>query len=39
VVATIYRALGVDLDYQLPGPQGRPITVADTGTHELRELF
>jgi len=39
VVATIYRALGVDLNYPLPGLQGRPITVADTGTHELRELF
>ena len=25
VVATIYHSLGIDLDTELPGPQGRPI--------------
>ncbi len=39
VVATIYHALGINLEHVLPGPQGRPITVVDSGTRALRELF
>jgi hypothetical protein len=39
VVATIYKALGVDLEHHLPGPQGRPIPVVDFGVREIRELF
>jgi hypothetical protein len=39
VVATIYRALGIDLEHLLPGPQGRPVPVVDSGVHEIRELF
>ena len=39
VVATIYRALGVNLEHHLPGPQGRPVPVVDFGVHEIRELF
>lgn len=37
--ATIYKALGIDLEHLLPGPQGRPIPVVDSGVSELRELF
>lgn len=39
VVASIYHALGVNLEHHLPGPQGRPIPVADFGVREIRELF
>lgn len=39
VVATIYKALGVNLEAHLPGPQGRPVPVVDFGVHEIRELF
>ena len=39
VAATIYRALGIDLEHMLPGPQGRPIPVVDSGTREIHELF
>lgn len=39
VVATIYRALGIDLEHLLPGPQGRPVPMVDSGVHEIRELF
>lgn len=39
VVATIYESLGVDLETTLPGPQGRPFGVVDSGTKAIRELF
>ena len=39
VVATIYHSLGVDLETELPGPQGRPFPVVDRGFREIRELF
>jgi uncharacterized protein (DUF1501 family) len=39
VVATIYQSLGIDLDTTLPGPQGRPFSVVDSGTKAIKELF
>ncbi|MCA9102729.1 MAG: DUF1501 domain-containing protein [Planctomycetales bacterium] len=39
VVATVYRSLGFDLETKLPGPQGRPFPLVDTGTQPLDELF
>ena len=39
IVATIYHSLGVDLETELPGPQGRPIPLIDRGYREIRELF
>ena len=39
IVATIYRSLGLDLETKLPGPQGRPFPLVDTGKHEIHELF
>ena len=38
-VASIYKALGVDLEHELPGPQGRPVPVVDFGVREVKELF
>jgi hypothetical protein len=39
IVATIYHSLGIDLETVLPGPQGRPFTVVDSGTKPIMELF
>ncbi|MCS7025392.1 MAG: DUF1501 domain-containing protein [Bryobacteraceae bacterium] len=39
IAATIYYALGIDLETELPGAQGRPIPVVDRGVHPVRELF
>ena len=39
IAATIYRGLGIDLDTELPGPQGRPIRVVDHGIGPIEELF
>jgi hypothetical protein len=39
IVATVYHSLGLDLDTKLPGPQGRPFPLVDTGKHEIHELF
>jgi hypothetical protein len=39
VVATIYHSLGIDLETTLPGPQGRPFAVVDSGTKAIKELF
>jgi hypothetical protein len=39
IVATVYRSLGLDLETKLPGPQGRPFPLVDTGKHEIAELF
>lgn len=39
VAATIYRALGVPLELELPGAQGRPIPLVERGTEPIKELF
>jgi hypothetical protein len=39
VAATLYRALGVDIHRELPGPQGRPIPLVDFGVQPIGELF
>ena len=39
IVATIYHSLGLDLETHLPGPQGRPFPLVDSGVHEIKELF
>jgi Protein of unknown function (DUF1501) len=39
VAATIYHALGIDLEHEFPGPQGRPIPVVDYGVKPIMELF
>jgi hypothetical protein len=39
IAATVYQGLGIDLDTELPGPQGRPILVVDPGVEPIQELF
>jgi len=39
VVATIFHSLGLDLETKLPGPQGRPFTLVDSGKKPIMELF
>lgn len=39
VVASIYHALGIDVEHLLPGPQKRPVPVVDSGAMPIRELF
>jgi uncharacterized protein (DUF1501 family) len=39
VAATLFRGLGLDLEKELPGPQGRPIPLVDYGVKAIRELF
>ena len=39
IVATIYHSLGVDLETELPGPQGRPYPIIDRGYRQIKELF
>jgi len=39
VAATIFRALGLDPHKDLPGPQGRPIPLADYSLQPIKELF
>jgi hypothetical protein len=39
VVATIYQSLGIDLQTELPGPQGRPYPVVDRGFDPIKALF
>ncbi len=39
VAATIFRALGLDPHRDLPGPQGRPIPLADYSLQPIKELF
>jgi hypothetical protein len=39
VAATVYRGLGLDLQTELPGGQGRPIPLVDRGTDPIRELL
>lgn len=39
IAATVMHGLGIKLDTELPGPQGRPIRAADHGVEPIRELF
>ncbi len=39
VAATIFRGLGLDPHKELPGPQGRPIPLADYNMKPIDELF
>ncbi|RUL87327.1 DUF1501 domain-containing protein [Tautonia sociabilis] len=39
IAATVFHGLGIDLETELPGPQGRPIRVVDHGVEPIRELF
>ena len=39
VAATIYHALGIELETELPGAQGRPIPIVDRGVGPIKELF
>ena len=39
VAATIYRSLGIPIETELPGSQGRPIRVVDNGVEPIHELF
>ncbi len=39
LAATVYRGLGIKLDQELPGAQGRPIFAVDSGTEAIGELF
>lgn len=39
VVATIYQSLGIDLETELPGPQGRPFPIVDRGFDPIKGLF
>jgi hypothetical protein len=32
-------ALGIDMEKELPGPQGRPMPVVDRGVEPIKELF
>ena len=38
VAATIYNVLGIDLELELPGLQGRPIRLVDHGVEPIHEL-
>ncbi|MCZ2076454.1 MAG: DUF1501 domain-containing protein [Bryobacteraceae bacterium] len=39
IAATIYYGLGIDLELELPGAQGRPLPLVDRGVQPVRELF
>jgi hypothetical protein len=39
VAATVFHAMGIDLETELPGPQDRPIRVVDHGVEPIMELF
>jgi hypothetical protein len=39
VAATLYHALGIDPHRELPGPQNRPLPLADYSVQPIRELF
>ena len=39
VAATIFRGLGLDPHKELPGPQGRPIPLAEFSLQPIKELF
>jgi hypothetical protein len=39
IAATVYHGLGIPLEVELPGAQGRPIPLVERGTQPIRELF
>jgi hypothetical protein len=39
IAATVYHGLGIDLEMELPGAQGRPIPLVDRGVEPIRQLF
>ena len=39
VAATIFKGLGLDPHRELPGPQGRPLPLADYNAGPIKELF
>ncbi len=39
IAATVFRGLGIDLETELPGPQGRPLRIVDHGVEPIHELF
>jgi hypothetical protein len=39
VAATMLHALGIKVEDELPGPQGRPMPIVDRGVEPVRELF
>lgn len=39
VAATLFRALGLDIHRELPGPQNRPLPLVDFGMRAIGELF
>jgi uncharacterized protein (DUF1501 family) len=39
VAATLYRGLGLDPHHELPGPQNRPLPLADYNARPIAELF
>jgi len=39
VAATLFKALGISLEHELPGPAGRPIPVVDYSARPITELF
>jgi hypothetical protein len=39
VAATMLQALGIKLEDELPGPQGRPMPMVDRGVEPVMELF
>ena len=39
VAATVFKGLGLDPHKELPGPQGRPIPLADFNVKPIEELF
>jgi hypothetical protein len=39
IIATIFHAMGLNLETHLPGPSGRPFPLVDFGFREIRELF
>jgi uncharacterized protein (DUF1501 family) len=39
VAATLYQGLGLDPHHELPGPQNRPLPLADYSVQPIKELF
>ena len=39
VVATVYHGLGIDLETELQGPQGRPVPIVDYNVEPIHELL
>ena len=39
IAATVYQGLGLDLDTELSGPDGRPIRLVDEGVQPVYELL